>query len=142
MENAMSERGNEQTIRHAYAAFQRGDIPMVLSKLTDDVQWTLPGKPDVPYAGTYHGQQGVAEFFQRLSKTEDVQTFEPRTFLSAGDLVVVLGHYAARVKATGQTAQTDWVHVFTFRDGKVASWQEYYDTASYARAYRATAGIA
>lgn len=138
----MSERGNEQTIRHAYAAFQHGNIPMVLSKLTDDVEWSVPGKPDVPYAGTYLGPQGVAEFFRILSETEDIQVFEPQIYLSREDVVVVLGRYAARVKATGRIAQTDWVHVFTFRNRKVASWREYYDTAVYARAYRATESAA
>jgi ketosteroid isomerase-like protein len=135
----MSERANEQTIRHAYAAFQRGDIPMVLSKLTDDVEWNLPGTSDVPYAGSYRGQSGVAEFFRILNETEDVQAFEPQTFLCRDNVVVVLGRYAARVRATGRIAQTDWVHVFKFRDGKVASWNEYYDTAAYAHAYRAAA---
>ena len=52
-----------------------------------------------------------------------------------GDTVVALGRYAARVRSTGQNAETEWVHVFTFRGDKVASWRQYYDTAKYAQAY-------
>jgi ketosteroid isomerase-like protein len=57
-------------------------------------------------------------------------------------MVIVLGRYAARVKSTGRTAESQWAHAFTFRDGKVASWYEYYDTAKYAQAYEpAAAGV-
>ena len=133
----MSEQQNVQTIKDAYAAFGRGDVAAILALLTDDVTWELPGPAEIPYAGLRRGRDGAAEFFRRLAESDEVQVFEPRRFLADGNLVVVLGRYEARVKATGKTAADDWVHVFEFRDGKVASWKEYYDTAEYAKAYRA-----
>jgi ketosteroid isomerase-like protein len=72
---------------------------------------------------------------QRLSESDDVEVFEPRRFFADGDMVVVLGHYAGRVKATGRLAESDWAHAFTFRDGKVASWYQYYDSTKTAAAY-------
>lgn len=131
----MSEQQNVQTIKDAYAAFQRGDVAAILALLTDDVKWELPGPAEIPYAGSRHGRNGAAEFFQRLGEADEVQVFEPRRFLADGNLVVVFGRYEARVRATGKTAASDWVHVFEFRDGKVASWREYYDSAEYAKAY-------
>jgi len=138
----MSDRDNEQTIRDAYAAFQRGDVEGVLDKLTDDVEWSLPGPSEIPYTGIRHGKSGAAEFFRILSESDEVQVMDPQTYVSSGNIVVVLGRYEARVKATGRIAQTDWVHVFTFRDGKVAAWREYFDTAGYAKAYRAAQPVA
>jgi uncharacterized protein len=31
--------------------------------------------------------------------------------------------------ATGRKAESDWVHVFTIRNGQVVKFQEYFDTA-------------
>lgn len=132
----MSDQQNLQIIKDAYAAFRSGDIPALLSSLSDDVTWELPGPAEIPYAGMRHGRDGAAEFFRLLSESDEVQVFEPRRFLADSDVVVVLGRYEARVKSTGKTAATDWVHVFELRDGKVTSWREYYDMLSYARAYR------
>lgn len=135
----MTEQQNLQTIRDAYAAFGRGDVAGVLASLTDDVVWETQGPSQIPYAGVFHGKDGVSRFFEILGRTEDVQAFEPQRFFAEGDMVVVLGRYAATIKANGNHAETQWVHTFTFRDGKVAKYCEYLDTAKYAQAYE-TAG--
>lgn len=131
----MAEQENLRTITDAYDAFSRGDIPFILARLTDDVTWESPGPKEIPSAGTYSGKAGVTEFFHRLSGSDDVQLFEPQHFFADGNMVVVLGRYKAQVKSTGQVADLDWVHVFTFRGDKVASWKEYFDTAKVAQAY-------
>lgn len=131
----MNEQQNLDVIRATYSAFSHADVPAVLNGLTDDVEWFTPGPTQIPYAGMFRGKDGVAEFFRIVSENEDVQVFEPEHFFADGDTIIVQGRYASRVKNTGRTAQTDWVHVFTFRDGKVAKYVEYYDTARYAQAY-------
>jgi ketosteroid isomerase-like protein len=60
----------------------------------------------------------------------EVQRFEPETFVSEGDRVVVLGSETTRVKATGKVLEMRWVHVFTVRNGKLAVLEEYQDTAA------------
>lgn len=138
----MSEQQNIQVIRDAYEAFKRGDVLKVLDGLTDDVEWETLGPPEIPYARTFHGLDGAAEFFRILTQTEDVQKFEPQRFFAEGDMVVVLGRYEARVKNTGKVAQADFVHTFVFRNGKVAKYREYFDTAAYAKAYQPAAAQA
>lgn len=124
-----------EQVRAAYEAFLRGDVAGVLDKLTDDVIWETQGPAEIPYAGTFKGKDGVTQFFRILADVEEPQAFEPRRFFADGDMVVVLGRYAARVKANGAHAETEWVHTFTFRDGKVAAYREYLDGAKYAQAY-------
>lgn len=135
----MNEQRNLQAIRDAYAAFARGDIQSVLDGLADDVEWEVPGPPEIPYAGVFRGIGGAADFLRTLSETDEIQLFEPEHFFAHGDMVVVLGRYAARVKSTGKIAQADWVHAFTFRGDKVARVREYVDTAKYAQAYTTAA---
>jgi ketosteroid isomerase-like protein len=135
----MSEQANLKTVKDAYAAFSRGDIEAVIDACTDDVVWEAPGTKEVPQAGLFNGKSGVADFFRILMDTEEPQFLETEAFFANGDRVVVLGHYSARVKATGRTAQTDFAHSFVLRNGKVAKYRQYYDTALYADAYHAVA---
>ena len=71
----------------------------------------------------------VAEFFKRVSESEDFQQFEPCESIAQGDTVVAIGHYRAVTKATGKTFDADFVMVFTLRDGKVATFREFTDSA-------------
>ena len=73
-----------------------------------------------------------------LASTVEYTTFEPREFIAQGDQVVVIGSERARVKATGRVVDTDWVMVFTIRDGKVVRFRDYYDTAPSLAALRGT----
>ena len=132
----MKEQQNIHIVKTAYEAFGRGDIPGVLASLSQDVVWTLPGAPEIPVAGEFRGRAGVGDFFRLLAENEDIERFEPREFFAGGDRVVVLGHYRARVRATGGTHDFEWVHVFTIRDGLLATFCEFYDTLVAAAAYR------
>jgi uncharacterized protein len=78
----------------------------------------------------------VGESFSRIFDTEEVLHFEPRELVAQGDKVVALGNHAWRVKSTGREYETDFVHVFSVRDGKVTRFQEFMDTAVVSAAYR------
>lgn len=136
----MSERENVKTVQDAYAAFSRGDINAILEQLAEDVSWTVPGPGDiVPFAGRYEGREGVGRFFAALDGAESVERFEPQEFIAQGDKVVVVGNYAARVRANGQADEIEFVHIFTVRDGRVTNFRQYNDTAPSIAAYRAAA---
>src|SRR4051794_27439494 len=126
----MSDQNNVDVVQQAYAAFGRGDIPAVLSFLTDDVEWGLPGPSLIPWAGTRHGHEGVAEFFSLLGETLEFEQFEPREFVGQGDTVVVLGYERDLVKPTGRTFEQEWAHVYTLRNGKIAKGRFFEDTAA------------
>jgi ketosteroid isomerase-like protein len=93
------------------------------------VQWYDPGAPEVPHAGRYHGREDVSRFFAVIGETLEFENFEPREFVADRDLVIVLGALRARVNATGRFYDNEWAMVWRLRDGKVASWQVYEDTA-------------
>ena len=126
----MSEQTNTDVVRQVYEAFDCGDIPAMLGMLADDVEFTLPGPPVIPWAGTRHGRDGVAEFFSLLGENLEFKQFEPREFVSQGDTVVVVGYERSLVKPTGHTFEQEWAHVFTLRDGKIAKARFIEDTAA------------
>jgi len=63
------------------------------------------------------------------------EAFEPLHFVASDDRVLVLGRERFRVKATGLTWACEWAHAFTVRDGKVAGFREYTDTAAMVGAF-------
>jgi ketosteroid isomerase-like protein len=133
----MDERENVRTVRQLYACvFGQGDIPGVLRLLTDDVEWWLAGPPEIlPWAGTRRGHEQVGRLLVAFPETLEIQAFEPRTFIAQGETVVVLGRELARVKPTGRLCETEWVMVFTLRDGKIARFRQYHHTAAWVAAY-------
>ena len=133
----MSEQTNVEVVQQAYAAFGRGDIPAVLSALTDDVEWTLQGPPAIPWAGTHRGREGIAEFFSLLGEGLEFELFEPLEFVAQGDTVVVLGHERSVVKPTGRRFEQEWAHVYLLRDGKIAKGRFFEDTGAQVVAFGA-----
>ncbi|HZT60935.1 MAG TPA: nuclear transport factor 2 family protein [Pyrinomonadaceae bacterium] len=119
---------NSEIIRGVYAAFADGDVPRVLGALDGDVRWTEA--EGFPYGGTYVGPDAVlANVFAKLGSEWEGFKAVPHTFVAEGDTVVALGEYEGTYKATGRRFSAPFAHVWTLRDGKVARFQQYTDTA-------------
>jgi ketosteroid isomerase-like protein len=71
----------------------------------------------------------MEKVFMRLGQEWDSFTVSPREFHDAGDSVIVEGRYTGGYKATGRSIDAQFCHVFKLREGKVASFQQYMDTA-------------
>jgi uncharacterized protein len=132
----MTETNNTQIVQEGYEKFGSGDIEGLLNLFSDDIEWNTPEVTSAPFTGKRRGREDVREFFSLLNENEEFSKFEPREFISQGDKVVVLGSSAATIKSTGRNAETEWVHIFTVRDGKVTNFQEFFDSAAVERAYQ------
>jgi ketosteroid isomerase-like protein len=130
----MSERTNTEVVQQGYEAFGRGDIPALLEFVADDVEWIQQGPSAIPFTGTRHGHEGVAEYFSLLDVNLDFEQFEPREFVAQDDTVVVLGFERSVMKSTGRPLENEWAHVYTLRDGKIAKARLFEDTGAYAAA--------
>ena len=131
----MSTQSNVELVQEAYAAFGAGDLPKLLGLLTSDVAWEFPASKVIPWAGTFTGPGEVARFFAALLEHSQPEAFEPLHFVASEDRVVVLGRERFLVKSTGLTWACEWAHAFTVRDGKIAGFREYTDTAAIASAF-------
>lgn len=121
---------NLDVVRQGYDAFGRGDINGLLVLLDEQVDWVTPGPSELATSGRRTGPQAVGQFFASVNEVFDIQRFEPKEFIAQGDRIVVLGDETVRVRATGKMLELEWVHVFTLRNGKVAAFQEFFDTAA------------
>jgi uncharacterized protein len=119
---------NKEIIEQAYASFAAGDVPAALGAFSDDIQWTEPD--GYPLAGTYVGPQAVLEdVFMRLGEIGDHFAVLPEQFVADGDTVVALGHLSWKHKRTGAPASVKMAQVWTFSNGKAATFQQHTDTA-------------
>jgi uncharacterized protein len=130
----MSTEQNIKAAQAGYAAFGRGDMQGVLAQLDENIEWVTPQMAGMPGSGTKNGHAGVLEFFQAVQECWEFQAFEPREFIASGDLLAVQGYYRAKGRKTGVVAESDWVMVWRFRNGKCTHFQEYTDTAALAKA--------
>jgi len=129
---------NIKTVQEAYAVFGQGNIPGVLDMMTPDVTIGIVGRSqDAPFFGMHSGKAGAAEFFKQLDAAHAISKFEPQRFLAAEEKVFVWGRYTWTMRKSGVSDDTEWLHVLTVRDGKIAGWSGHNDTAMLAAAYHA-----
>ena len=86
-----------------------------------------PGR--VPTNGGRVGKAAVTKLCSDMAGGVAFETFAPREFIAERDKVVVLGYYNGTSKTTGRRFSSDWVMVFTFRDGKVVHFREFGNTS-------------
>lgn len=116
------------TIRGAYEAFARGDVPAVLGILDAGVEWKEPGGGKAP-SGTFNGPDAVAgEVFAPIQETFDEYSVAPSDFNDEGDRVVVKGRFTGKNK-NGAELDAGFEHVFDMSDGKVVRFENKPDDA-------------
>jgi ketosteroid isomerase-like protein len=90
----MSEQ-DVNTMRTAYEAFNRGDVPAVLEAFDPQIEWYEPGGGLAPH-GTFSGAESVAnDVFATVPENFDEFEAQPDAFIDAGEHLVVLVPSAA-----------------------------------------------
>jgi ketosteroid isomerase-like protein len=129
---------NLTTVQEIYAAFGKGDVPAILDRLADSVEWEYgAGTTEIPWLKERHGRAGAAEFFASLSALE-IHKFVPKMLLEGPGVVVGLLELEASVKATGKRiVEEDEVHIWYFDDKhRVTRFRHRVDTQQHLAAYR------
>ncbi len=111
----MSDR-NAELIRQAAAAAPDDPEPL-FALLADDVVWDYVGA--FPESATYHGPDGVREFFGQWVGAFDDFGLAADEVIGAGDHVVVRMRQWGRGKQTGASVENRMWQVFTFRGDKI-----------------------
>lgn len=129
---------NINVVLSLYDAFARGDGAAATAIMSPDIVWYEA--EHFPYAdgNPYRGPEAVAGgVFARLGTEWDGFTVKRETIHGAGDTVISTGRYSGVYKATGKKVDAQFAHVFKVANGKVAGFQQYTDTAQFARAVTA-----
>jgi uncharacterized protein len=124
-------------VRGFYDALGRGDVPGVLARLHDQLEWTEAERFPY-YSGTWRSPQEVLDkLLIPLARDWDRFSARAHDFIVQGDRVVTLGEYSGTFKATGKSMTAAFAHVWTIRDGRLARFDMYTDTAKVREALKA-----
>ncbi|MGH7601511.1 MAG: nuclear transport factor 2 family protein [bacterium] len=129
---------NLNTVRAIYEAFGRGDIPAILAKLDENVEWEYGAAPhEVPWLQPRRGRNGAGEFFASLAAVE-FHSFVPKAIFEGDNVVVALIDLSVTVKKTGKKiTEEDETHVWRFNNaGKVVRFRHCADTNQHVQAFR------
>ena len=125
---------NVQSVKAAYAALANNDPSMLFGAMSPNVQWNEAQGNPLADRNPYVGPQAVGEgVFGRLLAAIDGFTATPDRFVDGGDDVVVLGRYGGTMKQSGEKLDAEFCHVYRFESDKMVSFQQFTDTAQWAR---------
>ena len=126
---------NVAIVRALYEAFGKGDIPGVLGKFGQKIEWREAENFIYADRNPYIGPNAILEgvFLRFVSEWTDF-TVSPDSIIDAGEQVVTLGTYSGTHKKTGKSVRAQMVHVWNMSDGKAVRFQQYTDTKQFADA--------
>ena len=126
---------NVAIVRALYEAFGKGDIPGVLGKFDQKIEWREAENFIYADRNPYIGPNAILEgvFLRFVSEWTDF-TVTPESIIDAGEQVVTLGTYSGTHKKTGKSVRAQMVHVWNMSDGKAVRFQQYTDTKQFADA--------
>ena len=135
----MSLEQNLATVRAVYDGFNTGDVPLLLSLVTDDFELV-----DVALGMSWHGKQGWGEWLQNWAISMPDAKVHLDTITAQSDRVVAehtgggtqtgpLNTPAGAIPPTGNKIQLKFAEVFEMRDGKIKTMRAYWDTATLMR---------
>jgi len=123
-----------ETITAAYAAFARNDPSVLFGAMAESIDWREAESHPLADRNPYRGAQAIGEgVFARLLDAIDDFTAVPDVIVDGGNHVVACGRYGGTMKASGARVDCQFCHVWRFEDGKIAAFQQYTDTARWAR---------
>jgi ketosteroid isomerase-like protein len=128
---------NLKTIQELYDSFTRGDIPSILAKLSDRVEWEYgASSTNVPWLQRRQGPEEVAGFFSSLQEFQ-LNKFDIKQLFEGDGVVVVLIDVDFTVKSTGRRViEEDEIHVWRFdEEGKIVRYRHGVDTYKHHLAY-------
>ena len=133
-----SQQENLRIVTEIYDAVGRGDMPAILDRVTDDVDWSAEADSHAaPWYGPRSGKPGVESFFRDLGGSIEITEFTPHAFATGEDDVHLLVRWTFRSIATGREASMTMHHYWRIRDGKVEHFRGSEDTELTARVFAA-----
>ena len=118
---------NETIVRNFVAAWSRLDAEELLGYFTDDIVYH--NMPMAPLSGMAMVRVGISTFLKDWTATR----WELTNIMAAGD--VVMTERVDHIEAHGKSLGLPVCGIFELRGGKIAVWRDYFDMATYAKAF-------
>ena len=113
-------------VRNFCAAFSRLDADEVMTYFTDDaIYHNMPGPPT-------EGKEAIRKSITGFVSSWSATTWDILNLAATGN--IVLAERVDRIDSGAKHVDLPVVGVFEIVDGKIKSWRDYFDLATYMRA--------
>ncbi len=120
----------EALLNGLYAARIRGDASVMAELFTDDAQFRLAGSPrSCPVAGETKGKANLRRQFEELIRGFEFKEHAILKLMIDGSSIAMHSRIAVRATASGKAATTEVFDLIELRDGRIASFTQFADTA-------------
>jgi ketosteroid isomerase-like protein len=136
-ENVADKREEAENVRRVEEVFRsivRKDFDALNDLFADDVTFEMIGSPGMPMVGITKGRQAVIEAARNNFAQVDEQCPEIESVVAQGNIVVIIGRDQGLFRPTGRRYEIPCIYQFTFKNNKVNSIREWFDTAAMLRA--------
>lgn len=115
-----------------YAALREGDFATLERLLAPDIRVEYFGPAGLlPWSGVHHGFAGYRAFLTQVRDALELVEMVPEATVTEGDWIVVMGRGLWRARASGRELRVGSTNAFRFRDGLIAEYRVYTDTAAF-----------
>ncbi len=120
----------EGLLNGVYAARIRGDAGGIVDKFADDAVFRISGSPQAsPVPGEALGAADLRDRLEHLIRAFEFKDHKILAVLVDGERAGVHSRVTVRATANGKTATTDLFDLVEFKDGRIASFTQFVDTA-------------
>ena len=124
----MSE-ANKQLVRQFLTAFYSGDVEAALATCDDDIEFIVNAPVEFfPYFGPRHGKVDVAETWRALHARYASMRHDVPFLIADDNRAAAIIKIFFRKSLTERIVQTSVADFYTFRGGRIASIQQFFDT--------------
>jgi ketosteroid isomerase-like protein len=107
---------NVEKVRAGYEAFSRRDLDAALTHLDPEIEWHQSSA--FPDARTFHGHEGVRQFFEQVFEIFDESDFVPEEIIDLGAQIVVVHRFVGRGQGSRIPVEVNEASLWTLREGK------------------------
>jgi uncharacterized protein len=124
-----------------YAAARTGDTIALRPLITADFEILWNGDPAlIPWAGRHRGLEAATLFFETFQRHIEVVSVTPGETITAPGVLVTTVAGQWRVRDTEGVFTTRSCNILRLRDGRIAAYEVYNDTAPFVAALASVAG--
>jgi uncharacterized protein len=114
---------NEERVRDAIDAINRGDVDGFFARTHADFEWTV--LEESPLAGTYRGREEVRAYVEEWLNTFDEVRLAIEELVEMNDHVLVVVQGSGGGKASGVEVTNRFCQLWTVSEGVPAQMREY-----------------
>ena len=113
-----------------YIARVNGDVDKLLAVFTPDAKFSLNAAPPQPTVSVMtEGAGGMRTALSQLVEAFEFKDLQIVESVVEGSKAAIRIRFTVTSRATGKSAVTESLDLIEFRDGKVASYRQFFDSA-------------